>query len=97
MSEEVININLEKFSKTLGSRKLGQKIRSMYKDEFENNDINVILDFDNIRVVTNSFADELVGKVVENIGINLYIKRFKLINASDNIKLVIKRNLSSRI
>ena len=69
----------------------------MYKDEFENNDINVILDFDNIRVVTNSFADELVGKVVENIGINLYIKRFKLINASDNIKLVIKRNLSSRI
>lgn len=87
-------INLIEFGQNLGTRELGIFI-SEYID-FSCPE-NIILDFENVTVVTSSFADELIGKNVKEIGLEEFIKKIKIENATDNIKLVIKKAMMDRL
>ena len=54
-------------------------------DEAKQEDFNVIFDFDEIKLMTSSFADELFAKMIIEGKIN-----FKIINADDyNKKMII--------
>lgn len=89
-------IILSKFGNTLGTRVLGIEVRSVFNELFNQND-TIFLDFNNIRVVTNSFADELIGKKVKEIGLDTFKNSVKIINANENVKSVIKKSIKDRI
>lgn len=87
-------IKLIEFGQNLGTRELGINI-SKYIDFLRLE--NIILDFENVTVITSSFADELIGKNVKEIGFEEFIKKVKIENATNNIKLVIKKAIMDRL
>ena len=51
------------FGKNLGTRSLGQKVRECLMPLLEGNE-RVVLDFTGLDVVSNSFADECIAKLL---------------------------------
>lgn len=51
------------FGKNLGTRSLGQKVRECLMPLLEGNE-RVVLDFTGVDVVSNSFADECIAKLL---------------------------------
>ena len=51
------------FGKNLGTRSLGQKVRECLMPLLEGNE-RVVLDFTGVEVVSNSFADECIAKLL---------------------------------
>lgn len=87
-------IKLKNFGTNLGTRKLGIQISEyVYLCSLE----TVILDFEDIFLVTSSFADELIGKKVKEIGLDIFTRKVKIENATDNVKIVIKKAMMDRL
>lgn len=87
-------IRMADFGISLGSRKLGKSV-----NEYLNFDIDekIILDFENVNLVTNSFADELIGKNARDLGLETFFDKVEIVNAKRNIRLVIKKSIMDRL
>ena len=57
----------------------------------------VEVDFDNIGVISSSYADELLGKLVEKYGISYILSRMRLKNMSHEIMMIINRSMAQRM
>ena len=90
-------IQLNKFGENLGTRVLGIDASKEFDNLLFEQNASITLDFKDIRVVTNSFADELIGKKVLKIGFAEFKKRVTMINVNDNIKAVIKKSIFQRM
>lgn len=73
---------------SLGTRDLGAKIRVSIQQEIERND-KVFLDFQNVEVITNSFANECFGKLREAVTTEIFKSKVAFINTNDFIQRVI--------
>ena len=83
--------------KSLGlGREAGKQIRIELEDKLIKNN-EIVLDFKDVSMLTNSFIDELIGKKIKEIGLDEFKKSIHIINCNDNIKETIKFNVSSRI
>ncbi|MDO4526373.1 MAG: STAS-like domain-containing protein [Bacteroidales bacterium] len=56
-----IEFKFSQFGKDFGTREMGAKIREQIRPIIEKNE-SVVLDFSNVNVVSNSFADECIAK-----------------------------------
>ena len=86
-------VKLKEFGKSLGSRVLGKEVSNMI--DFEKED-EIILDFQDVKMVTSSFADEVVGKNCAKLGLHNFFKKVSIVNASEQIKLVLKKAIIDR-
>jgi hypothetical protein len=73
---------------SLGTRNLGAKIRGSIIQKIESND-KVYLDFNDVNVVTNSFANECFGKLLNTISIEEFKSKVAFLNANDFVQKVI--------
>ena len=73
---------------SLGTRDLGAQIRVSIQQEIERND-KVFLDFQNVEVITNSFANECFGKLREAVTTEIFKSKIAFINNNDFIQRVI--------
>lgn len=84
------------FGEYLGTRALGEKARNALLPVMESNE-RVILDFDGVEVVSNSFADECLAKLLLVMPLEELKKRttFRGLNdfARKNIALAFKRRM----
>jgi len=92
-----MNLAFKDFGKVLGGRDTAEKIRV----QIESSASTVILDFADVRTVSHSFADELIGKLAEKLGSSVFKEKISIINLSeDNRKIfsfVISERLSSKV
>lgn len=86
-------VKLIKYGDVLGSRELGKQVCK--EANIDNND--VVLDFEGVRVVCNSFADELIGKLFQEEGMGKFCNHVKIVNTSDQIKVILKMVLMNRL
>ena len=86
-------VNLKDFGTSLGSRVLGKEVNNMI--DFEKED-EIILDFNGVKMVTSSFADEVVGKNCALLGLHNFIDKVQIINTSEQIKLILKKAIMDR-
>lgn len=56
----------------------------------------ICIDFDNIAVVSSSFADEVFGKLFVEMGPLLFMQKFEFINISETVKNLIDRSITLR-
>ena len=63
--------------------------------DFEKEEI--ILDFQDVKMVTSSFADEVVGKNCVKLGLHNFFKKVQIVNASEQIKLILKKAIIDRL
>lgn len=82
----------------LGTRILGEKVRDQLLPLIMNND-RVILDFSGVNVVSNSFADECLAKLLLSMSFEELKKRTTFVSVNDfarkNIAIAFKRRLVS--
>lgn len=85
-------------NENLGTRQLGEKVRSQLLNLIREND-KVILDFSGVNVVSNSFADECLAKLLFSMSLDELKQRttFRGLNefARKNIAIAFRRRLDA--
>lgn len=87
-------VRLKEFGTSLGSRVLGKEVSNMI--DFEKED-EIILDFQDVKMVTSSFADEVVGKNCAKFTLHKFFKKVQMVNSSEQIKLILKKAIMDRL
>ncbi len=59
----MVTFSFREFGENLGTRQLGQQVRERLMPILEGNE-RVVLDFTGVNVVSNSFADECIAKLL---------------------------------
>lgn len=90
----MIVVKLKDFGTSLGSRVLGKEVSNMI--DFEKED-KIILDFQDVKMVTSSFADEVVGKNCAKLGLHNFFDKVQIVNTSEQIKLILKKAIMDRL
>lgn len=84
------------FGEHLGTRQLGEKVREQLWPLIMG-DEKVCLDFDGVDVVSNSFADECIAKILMSISLDDLKRRTTFCGLNDfarkNIALALKRRI----
>lgn len=87
----------KEIGENLGTRILGEKVRNMLLPMIEEND-KVILDFEGVNVVSNSFADECLAKLLLVMPFETLKSRTTFVSINDfakkNIAIAFKRRLA---
>jgi len=87
-------VNLKEFGTSLGSRVLGKEVSSLI--DFEKED-EIVLDFQDVKILTSSFADEVIGKNCAKLGLHNFFKKVQIKNTSEQIKLILKKAIMDRL
>lgn len=71
-----------------GSRFTGEEIRNIMKEAFDSGE-SVILDFQGIECITQSFGDEIVGIFTRIHGVDFVKNNIKLENANEKVRSIL--------
>lgn len=80
-----------------GTRQSGLRIRNEIVNIFKSVKKPVILDFEGVGIIASSFADELIGKLVQELGIFQFQAAFPMKNMNAIIQSIVQRSLSQRL
>lgn len=81
----------------LGTRKGAAQLRVLPINMLNLGAPYLVLDFERVAVVGPSFADEVLGKLVEEFGVVEFMQRFQMRNMTHTIELFINRAIGRRI
>ncbi|MEI6142881.1 MAG: DUF4325 domain-containing protein [Mariniphaga sp.] len=81
----------------VGTRISGEKIRNELINLYKQSGNNITLDFANINIISSSFADELMGKLVTEFGFYGFNNIFKLRNMNSNVQSIVQRSVAQRM
>ena len=87
-------VQLNEFGTSLGSRVLGKEVSNLINFETEG---EITLDFQDVKMVTSSFADEVIGKNCAKLGLHNFFQKVQVINTSEQIKLLLKKAIIDRL
>lgn len=87
-------VRLSEFGNTLSTRELGKEVSKQVDFSTPG---EVILDFQDVRMINSSFADELIGKNAKELRFDTFKRKVKIENATENIRLVIRKALVDRL
>lgn len=96
--EHMITFEFAAINENLGTRQLGEKVRSQLLNLIKEND-KAVLDFSGVNVVSNSFADECLAKMLLTMSLDELKQRtiFRGLTefARKNIAIAFRRRLNS--
>jgi hypothetical protein len=92
-----IVIDLHSKESGVGTRKSGEKIRNELINVYKQSNKTITLDFANINIISSSFADELIGKLVIEFGFYGFNNIFKLKNMNINVQSIVQRSVAQRM
>jgi len=92
-----INIDLHSKESGVGTRTSGEKIRNELINIYTQSSKNISLDFANINIISSSFADELIGKLVTEFGFYGFNNIFKLKNMNSSVQSIVQRSVAQRM
>lgn len=84
------------FGESMGTRKLGEKIRKNISKSIVEGE-NVTFNFEGVRIVSNSFADECFGKLMDDFDFKVIKERTRFSNLNNDVRFVIKGALQKNI
>ena len=80
-----------------GTRKAAEQIRNMAMNIVIQEKKKCIFDFSGVNVISSSYADELLGKLVVKIGISHFMSNFSFINMNQFCTTIINRSVQQRM
>lgn len=81
----------------VGTRQSGEKIRNELINLYKQSHKTITLDFSDINIISSSFADELIGKLVTEFGFYGFNNVFKLKNMNADVQSVVQRSVAQRM
>lgn len=91
--DETIVFNVERESRGTGTRYAAKAFRTIALNASRQKAQRVVLDFSDTSIVSSSYADELIGKMIDELGFVQFIDRFSLRNVSRTNALIIDEAL----
>lgn len=95
--EDNLYFSIQNDSVGTGTRIAAQKLKNIIFNSLKEGNKKVILDFDGVNVVSSSFADELIGKIIAENGFVYFMRYFELRNISPFNISVINRSVEQRM
>lgn len=89
-------IKFGELGKSLGTREDGRKFRSQILSNV-NDEKFVELDFNGVELISNSFADECIGKLVEDLGLEKLKSLTTFKNTSQTVTMVLQKVIKDRL
>ena len=80
-----------------GTRQSGERIRNEILNLLQESSQAVVIDFAGITVVSSSFADELIGKLVAEMGFIAFTQRIRMNGMNEIIAPIIDRSVAQRM
>lgn len=90
-------IRVQSISHGTGTRRSGLCVRTYVLNTFQEGANRVVLDFSDVGMISSSFADELVGKLVTHFGFIAFTQRIFLKNVNSTIQPLIDRSVAQRL
>lgn len=87
---------LEQSSGT-GTRQSGLRIRNELLNIYKSAKKPVIIDFEGVGIIASSFADELIGKLITELGLFQFQAAFPMKNMNATIQAIVQRSVSQRL
>jgi len=81
----------------VGTRESGELLRTEVKNIVKKSGKPIIIDFENIGMISSSFADEFLGKLIVELGFFQYQKLFTLANMNETVQSITQRSISLRM
>jgi len=92
-----IIVNLKSKESGVGTRKSGEKIRNELINIHRQSGKSITLDFRDLNIISSSFADELIGKLVAEYGFYAFNNVFKLKNMNTSVQSIVQRSVAQRM
>ena len=92
-----IIVDLKSKESGVGTRKSGEKIRNELINIYKQSGKSITLDFKDLNIVSSSFADELIGKLVAEFGFYAFNNVFKLKNMNTSVQSIVQRSVAQRM
>jgi len=92
-----IILNLKNKESGVGTRQSGEKIRNEIINLYKQSGKTITLDFSEISIISSSFADELIGKLVTEFGFYGFNNIFKLKNMKPDVQSIVQRSVAQRM
>ena len=80
-----------------GTRRSGQQDRTFVQNVFNEGAPRIILDFSDVGMISSSFADEVIGKLVAELGFSEFCNRVHVQNVNNTIQPLIDRAVAQRL
>lgn len=93
----MITIAMHSKESGVGTRKSGEKIRNEVINIYKQSNKAITLDFAKINIVSSSFADELIGKLVTEFGFFGFNNIIKLKNMNLSVQAIVQRSVAQRM
>jgi len=93
-STSIFNINIRNITTDFGTRRVGEMARLALEQYLLEHEV-IAVDFDN-QNLNPSFADECLGKLAEQLGLEEFKKRVRLGNVSESTKPLIRHVVLTR-
>ena len=90
-------ISVKEESNGTGTRPAGGKLRTLIKNTLKAGYSRIIVDFDGVDLITSSYADELIGKLVIEIGLCNFNEHIALIRLNDINESIVNRSVGQRM
>jgi len=99
LEDPIGNIVIDMHTKEsgVGTRRSGEKIRNELMNIYTQTNKIITLNFDGINIISSSFADELIGKLVKEYGFVNFNNIFKLKNMNANVQTIVQRSVAQRM
>ncbi len=82
--------------KSIGTREDGRKFRAQIIDGVKEYEL-VELDFGGVDMISNSFADECIGKLVEDLGLENLKRLTTFKNTSKTVAMILQKAIKDRV
>jgi hypothetical protein len=90
------NINLDNFGPIISTKESGSKILGLINDSLKSNQ-QIQIDLKKIRSMATFCAKQIFGKLYVDLGSENFFERIEILNASDDLKSIIKIGIQSAI
>lgn len=94
-SEMVIKLADE--VQSFGSRPAAKPVRLMIENYLNTTSLRIIVDLEDVALVTSSFADEVFGKLFVQLGPMTFMNRISILGGSKIVRQLIDRAISQRV
>lgn len=92
-----IIISVAEQSSGTGTRKSAEKLRTMVMNIVLTEKKKVILDFEGVNLLSSSFSDELIGKIISKYGFVFFINYFDIKNLTTFNASILNRSVQQRM
>ena len=88
---------LKEHSAGTGTRASALRIRNEIVNILNSNKRPILLDFDSVAVISSSFADELIGKLLVHLGFVGFNQMIHLRSMNSTVQAIVQRSVNQRI